>query len=307
MKALIEQAKTSDNPESLVFEKAMYRSDIGYIDIKWGTPGRGNKFKGGYGLSHIIEKRNAETGDGEKVVYQIVEAIAKATRAETQYSNQVGQAYHRIRLHYNGITAVLSKEPGNNHWLLTGWNENETEASASGEVHDSSAATAVTPTRTRRNGDATVSDNNIAHSSEESNTSEEKNPDAVDWEGNREQRLSVSDESKAGYESVEHISPREIVPRNDVEKDRMEEVRERAANTTEWQGRPMFAYERAGSLCAITGSHRLAVARLAGYDVDAVVLRENELADLEQYLQEKHTGIWMISWIGWTRQIRQTI
>ena len=35
---------------------------------------------------------------------------------------------------------------------------------------------------------------NIAQSSKESNTSEEKNPDAVDWEGNREQRLSVSED-----------------------------------------------------------------------------------------------------------------
>lgn len=41
VKALIEQAKTSENPESLVIENAMYRSDIGYIDLKWGTPGKG--------------------------------------------------------------------------------------------------------------------------------------------------------------------------------------------------------------------------------------------------------------------------
>ena len=143
------------------------------------------------------------------------------------------------------------------------------------------------PGATSINAAAFAPKHSIQQDTKKSNSSENKNSDAVDWEGNREQRLSVSDKSNAGYESVEHISPREIVPRNDVEKDRMEEVRERAANTTEWQGRPMLAYERAGSLCAITGSHRLAVARLAGYDVDAVILRENELADLEQYLQEE--------------------
>ena len=50
VKSLIEQAKTSNNPESLVIENAMYRSDIGYIDLKWGTPGTGAKLKHGYGL-----------------------------------------------------------------------------------------------------------------------------------------------------------------------------------------------------------------------------------------------------------------
>ena len=39
-----------------------------------------------------------------------------------------------------------------------------------------------------------TSDNSIAQTSEKSNTPEENNSDAVDWEGNREQRLSVSDE-----------------------------------------------------------------------------------------------------------------
>ena len=194
VKSLIEQAKTSKNPESLVIENAMYRSDIGYIDLKWGTPGKGAKFKHGYGLAHIIAKRNAEVGNGEAVAYKLVEVIAKATDGEQQSNNQSTPGSERIKLHFDGYTAILSKNQEANKWLLTGWKDNETAANAVGEVRDSSNATTVTPIRTRRNGDATVSDNNIAHSSEKSNTSEEKNPDAVDWEGNRKERLSVSDE-----------------------------------------------------------------------------------------------------------------
>ena len=54
-KRLMEEAQTSDNPESLIAKNAMQRSDIGYIDFRWGKPGTGSKFKGGYGLAHIIE------------------------------------------------------------------------------------------------------------------------------------------------------------------------------------------------------------------------------------------------------------
>ena len=64
----------------------------------------------------------------------------------------------------------MSKNPGNNHWLLTGWKNNKTAANAIGEVHDSSDATTVTPTRTRRNGDATVSNISIAEEASKSNS-----------------------------------------------------------------------------------------------------------------------------------------
>ena len=50
--------------------------------------------------------------------------------------------------------------------LLTGWENNETAANAAGEVHDSSGATAVTPIRTRRNGDAAVSNYIISKNQE---------------------------------------------------------------------------------------------------------------------------------------------
>ena len=167
---LIKEAQKSDTPENLVVRNAMYRSDIGYIDFLWGMPGKGEKYKGGYGLSHIIEKRNAENGSGLETLDNIIETIAKSENADAQYSDSLSKDYRRLRLHYGETTAVLSKAPGSNHWLLTGWNNDKTAANAIGEVHDSTDATTVTPTRTRRNGDATVSNNSISEKSKKSNT-----------------------------------------------------------------------------------------------------------------------------------------
>jgi hypothetical protein len=62
----------------------------------------------------------------------------------------------RNEIIYDIRVFALSKGSGKDHWLPIDWEKAETAASASGEVHDSSAATAVTPTRTRRNGDAAV-------------------------------------------------------------------------------------------------------------------------------------------------------
>ncbi|MCQ2420069.1 MAG: hypothetical protein MJ118_02945, partial [Clostridia bacterium] len=167
---LIEDAKTAKNADQLVVEDAMYRSDIGYIDFKWGVPGIGDKFKREYGLSHIIEKRNAENGSGEETVYKLVDVIAKSVNGELQGNGQVKQGLERLRLSYDGYTAILVKEDAGNHWLLTGWeNEKEANAYAVGEVNDSSNATAVSPTRTRTDGvDAFASTSMISPSSDES-------------------------------------------------------------------------------------------------------------------------------------------
>lgn len=147
------EAKTAENPEDLAIEGAMYRSDLGPIDFKWGRPGTGKNFKRGFGLAHLFAKRNAETGNGLEVAKKMAEVIAKATDVDIQHSNDNQNKTYRARLYFDGYTAVLAKEPDSNHWLLTGWEDkNKTTASATGEGYDSSGATAATPTRTRRDG-----------------------------------------------------------------------------------------------------------------------------------------------------------
>ncbi len=61
---LINEAQVAENPEKLIVKNAMFRPDIGNIDFVWGVPGNGNKFKHGYGIAHIIAKRNSENGSG---------------------------------------------------------------------------------------------------------------------------------------------------------------------------------------------------------------------------------------------------
>ena len=108
--------------------------------------GKGDKFKKGYGISHIIAKRNAETGNGIDIAYKMVEVVAKATEASQQSNDFPSPENTRLKLFYDNSTAVLTKSLEGNHWLLTGWdNKIEAAAYADGEVSDSSTATAAKP------------------------------------------------------------------------------------------------------------------------------------------------------------------
>lgn len=72
-----------------------------------------------------------------------------------------------MRLHSNGTTVVLTKNANKNSWVLTGWiNEKEATAYAIGEGHDSSDATAASPTLMRADGvDAIASSDSLAQPS----------------------------------------------------------------------------------------------------------------------------------------------
>lgn len=110
-------------------KNAMYRDDIGKIDFVWGTPGTGAKFKRGYGLSHIIAKRDSETGDGVAIANKLIEVIAKGTDVDRQNALH-GSGEYRIRIHFDGYTAILSSATKeHNSWLLTGWVNNQVKSS----------------------------------------------------------------------------------------------------------------------------------------------------------------------------------
>lgn len=151
-----------------VVHGAMHRADIGYIDFLWGTPGKGAKFKKGYGLAHILAKHGAESGEG--ILAKIVETIAKGTDIEEQKALH-GQGEKRIRIHYDGYTAVLSSARGKDSWLLTGWEDydrikqKEAGTHVRGEGNDSTAPTASAPTLTRRGrGGAPASTSTVSQS-----------------------------------------------------------------------------------------------------------------------------------------------
>ena len=148
---------------------AMNVDGIGVIDLVWGTPGKGAKFKGGFGIAHILAKRGDDyqkgrsTVNGKETAHKLIEVIAKGQKRQVQHSaNNNGEA--RMKIEHDGYTAVLSLAHGKkNTWLLTGWENDHTKkeapANASSEGYDSATATADTPTLTRRTGETSTSSN----------------------------------------------------------------------------------------------------------------------------------------------------
>lgn len=183
---------------------AMYRDDTGAIDFIWGFAGKGEKFKQGYGVAHILAKHVPESG--EDLPYKIVETIAKGKIARVQAAQ--GSAQPRLALEYNGHTALLSMGNGdNNAWLLTGWeifdDMQKRASSANGEGNGSTAATATAPMRTRRDGeDALSSASNIPSEHEKSKEKSVQAKSAPLTKQEQEALTGTSEEAKEAYRIV---------------------------------------------------------------------------------------------------------
>lgn len=140
---------------------AMKRDDVGGISFYYGTPGTGKKFKKGYGIAHMIAKRNSEGVDGEAFVKRLPEVIAKGKIAE----RQTAPNGDRVLVKYGDITTVLSlyKDGNRQTWVVTGWddsvfeNKKETTSSDAAAVYDANSATSEGATRSRSNTDEVVS------------------------------------------------------------------------------------------------------------------------------------------------------
>ena len=140
---------------------AMTRDDVGGISFYYGTPGTGKKFKKGYGIAHMIAKRNSEGLDGETFVKRLPEVIAKGKITE----RQTAPNGDRVLVKYGDITTVLSlyKDGNRQTWVVTGWddsvfeNKKETTPSDAAAVYDANSATSEGTTRSRSNTDEAVS------------------------------------------------------------------------------------------------------------------------------------------------------
>ncbi len=138
---------------------AMHRydlKDVNEITFVWGEPGNiEQKFKGGHGISHIIAKRDAETGNGLDVAIKLVEVIAKG-----ELYKEVA-AKDTVHVIYNGYEAVLSKSKFGQKetWLLTGWKVNKPGASE--EFSTAATATHISPTFSRADMGAGLFDTKI--------------------------------------------------------------------------------------------------------------------------------------------------
>ncbi|QQX00242.1 DUF3519 domain-containing protein [Helicobacter pylori] len=128
--------KPKEALEKLLQEKngqvvlAAYRDDLGGIDFVWGTPK--TKDSNGYGLAHILEKREKQyqklglTAEQIKertneLLKQIPEVIEKGIKDD----DYIGHATIR----YNDIEVGLSSQKGNtplkNHYMITSFERDE--------------------------------------------------------------------------------------------------------------------------------------------------------------------------------------
>ena len=148
---------------------AMHRDDVGDIDILWGYAGDpANNFQKGYGIAHILARRDMQHLNGELVAQMMPDVIMKGEKKR-------GISATKTEIHYGNYTAILSNDfngkPVTN-WLLTGFMKSETgQPSERGEGFDSAAPTARTPTPARRTrADNPVSSENIAQNEDGGNT-----------------------------------------------------------------------------------------------------------------------------------------
>jgi hypothetical protein len=103
---------------------AMYRRDVGEITIDFGRTGDPNrKFAEGFGLSHIIARRNLQKQDGEAFVREILpEVIAKGRLFRVRTADRGDR---RAQIVYRGNVAILSmnRDQKRETCVLTGYRE----------------------------------------------------------------------------------------------------------------------------------------------------------------------------------------
>lgn len=106
--------------------RAMYRSGMGWVDFVWGDEGgkinpKNGSRRGAKGLSHIIDARQRKDGltkaQVNDLLLKIVETIAKG---EETRRTHLGRSV-LVEIQRDNVVAFLTKNPGSNSWLLTGF------------------------------------------------------------------------------------------------------------------------------------------------------------------------------------------
>lgn len=105
-------------------ENAFFCS-VGPVSLLYGTPGTPPNFKKGYGISHIIEKRDFEhdsdhekySETGTEIAEKMMDVIVNGTVYKVVQSKQC------VHLRKDGYEAVVSLNWNGKsvNWLLTGW------------------------------------------------------------------------------------------------------------------------------------------------------------------------------------------
>jgi hypothetical protein len=132
-------------------KNAMSRPEIGNISFVWGYEGDPNKeYSGGYGIAHIIAKRDWEglhnqhlaSQKGDAVAIKIVEVIAKGNVLNPESPG-------KKKILYDGYIAIITPhgQPEHENWVLTGFKE--TAPGGLSKARHLSEPTHTEPTGTR--------------------------------------------------------------------------------------------------------------------------------------------------------------
>ena len=106
-------------------KNAMRVKGLGIVDLLWGSVGKWNenkkRFTDGWGIAHLIERRNAEGMDGMAFAARIP-YILELGRVTKEYGVQGNE---RVNVSLGDNTVVLKKESGKNHWVITAFKKEE--------------------------------------------------------------------------------------------------------------------------------------------------------------------------------------
>ncbi len=103
---------------------AIFQSDVGEITFDFGTGGDPRRqFRGGWGLFHILAKRNSEGLDGERFVREdLPEIIARGSLDRFYGPSNARRA--DITFRGKRVTLSLFRNGERENWVLTGFDEN---------------------------------------------------------------------------------------------------------------------------------------------------------------------------------------
>lgn len=146
-RAALARALTEKN----TVHRAMFRTGMGWVDFVWGAEGvvkASGRTKGAMGLSHILEARQRKDGLNEQQTVQLLSRMVDVIAVGKEVRRVEFAGLERVTLEYAYVQAILTKQPGSNAWLVSGWELVDSGASGAGNV--APAATVNAPTTAQR-------------------------------------------------------------------------------------------------------------------------------------------------------------
>jgi hypothetical protein len=166
--------------------RAMFRNGLGWVDFVWGDIGllkASGRYKGAKGLSHILEARQTKDGMSEAQSIRLMENIVDAIAKGSEFERSVLNNSTRVGVRNNNVIVWLTKQKGNNAWIVTGYEERNPGDAGAGRA--TSASTASTASLTR-SGSGAGFDSNLTQDSDESNIRFSRRSDLNNYPDERE-------------------------------------------------------------------------------------------------------------------------